>query len=103
MPTRRSIAHVRREKLRGDDAIVWRMWFCTSKEIAAFTGLSRKRVERIRERLGVRKYHRWTGKEFALVEAVRRKGYPATSALPSIGVSPKSLYNAIERNQHLAA
>lgn len=76
---------------------------CTDREVAAFTGLSRKTVERIREKLGIRKYHKWTGKDFALVRTAKRMMHPVTTALPVLGVSPKALYNAVSRNQHLAA
>ena len=99
MRTRRSS-----RKPEGDHAIVLRMcWSCTDREVAAFTGLSRKTVERIREKLGIRKYHKWTGKDFALVRSAKRMMHPVTTALPVLGVSPKALYNAVSRNQHLAA
>ena len=76
---------------------------CTDREVAAFTGLSRKTVERIREKLGIRKYHKWTGKDFAVIHTTRRNGYEAKTAALLIGVTPKSLWSAIERNPHLAA
>lgn len=70
---------------------------CTDGEIAAFAHVSRKRVERIRYKLGLRKYETWTPDMVQAVAEMHDEGLTWQEIAAENGKTAKAMWGAASR------
>lgn len=76
---------------------------CTDRQVAAFTGLTPRQVERLRECNGITKHRTWTPPKVRLAWTNRRRGYTWREIAAQFGCTERAVKNAALRLQHLAA
>lgn len=76
---------------------------CTDQQVAAFTGLTPRQVERLRECNGVRKHRAWTVPKVRMAWIEKRRGYTWREVADRFGCTERSVKNAALRLQQLAA